>query len=203
MMRISRLLITIVGLLCTTPSFASVYYIDLNNPVGVTTSPTAYDVYAPVHAAIQAYLTPVFHLHAGDQVDFGTVTIDPVFSGDGRYNIISLFYFSPTVGVSFDATQPPNPFYAAFQSYFYCTPIDQCTWPNPPKVDSQTFDLLFTLQSDTIQLSFSGPFTYEAPAIAAAVPEPSTWAMVLIGFVVIGLFVRRRNRCPVHGIAYF
>jgi hypothetical protein len=34
----------------------------------------------------------------------------------------------------------------------------------------------------------------------AAVPEPSTWAMMLIGFVAIGLFVRRRNCAPSMGL---
>ena len=68
-MRVFRLLILFGTMLWTTQSFASTYYIDLNNPVGVTTSPTAYDVYAPVHGPIQAYLTPVFHLHAEASLD--------------------------------------------------------------------------------------------------------------------------------------
>jgi hypothetical protein len=40
----------------------------------------------------------------------------------------------------------------------------------------------------------TGFVTASASAVTAAVPEPATWAMMLIGFGAMGLTLRRRNR---------
>lgn len=37
------------------------------------------------------------------------------------------------------------------------------------------------------------------PPIAAAVPEPSTWILLLMGFAAVGASIRRTNRCSVSG----
>ena len=36
--------------------------------------------------------------------------------------------------------------------------------------------------------------TFSSPAVAAAVPEPSTWALMLIGFGAVGYEMRRKNK---------
>jgi hypothetical protein len=46
----------------------------------------------------------------------------------------------------------------------------------------------------SISIGWFGPNTYTPPAIAAGVPEPSTWAMLLIGFAGIGFAGHRRSK---------
>jgi len=41
-----------------------------------------------------------------------------------------------------------------------------------------------------------GTFTVSSPIIAGAVPEPSTWAMLLLGFIGIGSMAYRRKSKP-------
>jgi hypothetical protein len=62
-----------------------------------------------------------------------------------------------------------------------------------PPPEGQTVSLVFVLEdTGRIQLSFNGPGIYAAPVVAA-VPEPSTWAMLLIGFAGIGFMTYRRR----------
>jgi hypothetical protein len=51
-----------------------------------------------------------------------------------------------------------------------------------------TVRLLFVVPDNqySIQIGFSGDGIYTPPSISSAVPEPSTWAMLLIGFAGIG-----------------
>ena len=42
-----------------------------------------------------------------------------------------------------------------------------------------------------------GRFTGEMDPITAAVPEPSTWGMMLLGFAGIGFTLNRRNRSAI------
>jgi hypothetical protein len=59
-----------------------------------------------------------------------------------------------------------------------------------------SFDI-FSNQSDPMHVAFNGIFLFDDPGtltISAAVPEPSTWAMMILGFASIGfLAYRRRN----------
>jgi hypothetical protein len=55
---------------------------------------------------------------------------------------------------------------------------------------AQVTDPTFTLvMSDTLRSDNSGSFT-----VASAVPEPSTWAMMILGFVGIGFMAYRRKQ---------
>jgi len=51
--------------------------------------------------------------------------------------------------------------------------------------------LTFTV-SDTLRTDNSGSFTLTGPG-AGAVPEPSTWAMMILGFAGVGFMVYRRK----------
>ena len=52
----------------------------------------------------------------------------------------------------------------------------------------------FQITGDNGAVIFSGTFTAGAPVIAAAVPEPSTWAMMILGFTGVGFLAHRRRR---------
>jgi hypothetical protein len=189
--RIVQALGLFFALFWSTASNAAFYYVDLNNPVGILTSPTAYGIVAPTHASEHAFLTPVLHFNIGDVVDFGSVTIEPLFGGDGRYQQITLYVIPPDVAVSYDPSTPPNPF--NIDVYYSASCFDSCDPPPPPNFDSQTFDLRFTVKTNTIQLGFSGDFSYYPPSVSA-VPELSTWAMMLIGFAALGFASYRKSR---------
>ena len=44
-------------------------------------------------------------------------------------------------------------------------------------------------------------FKLKAITVTSAVPEPATWAMMLVGFGLAGASLRRRNRRPVPAVA--
>jgi hypothetical protein len=62
---------------------------------------------------------------------------------------------------------------------------------------AQLYDLTFTLPDGFIELGWTSPSVYTPPefigAVTTAVPEPSTWAMLLIGFAGIGFATYRRR----------
>jgi hypothetical protein len=55
---------------------------------------------------------------------------------------------------------------------------------------SITFDLIYTIPANDsdIQSTRLGPYAYVAP-----VPEPSTWAMMVVGFAGLGYMAYRRK----------
>jgi hypothetical protein len=59
--------------------------------------------------------------------------------------------------------------------------------------DTGSIDSLVQLD-DTADFSFSGTVT--SFSISAAVPEPSTWAMMILGFAGIGFMAYRRKSKP-------
>lgn len=60
--------------------------------------------------------------------------------------------------------------------------------------DTQALKSIQFLQTDN-------QFTFEIDEIALAAPEPATWAMMLLGFGLVGSQLRRRNRKPVQALA--
>lgn len=56
-----------------------------------------------------------------------------------------------------------------------------------------TSSLSFLLPGNVSFSSASGTFLSELPPITSGAPEPDTWAMMLIGFAVAGLALRRRD----------
>lgn len=60
--------------------------------------------------------------------------------------------------------------------------------------DTQALKSIQFLQTDN-------QFTFEIDQIALAAPEPATWAMMLLGFGLVGSQLRRRNRKPVRALA--
>ena len=62
----------------------------------------------------------------------------------------------------------------------------------------QLFSLLFTNQSGFLSFSDSGPSNQQGNLLdsitVASVPEPSTWAMMVLGFFGVGFLAYRRKR---------
>jgi hypothetical protein len=51
----------------------------------------------------------------------------------------------------------------------------------------------FQINGDNGQVSIDGTFTASTPVIASGVPEPSTWAMMILGFMGVGFMAYRRK----------
>jgi hypothetical protein len=100
---------------------------------------------------------------------------------DGGPNQLPLFIGGP-YAISFNSTVLPdaNPDYSLGA---------------PPSSNGASL-LLYTVPdgAESVQLEFLGPHLYRPPTITEAVPEPSTWAMLLIGFAGIGFASYRRPR---------
>jgi hypothetical protein len=97
--------------------------------------------------------------------------------------------------VSFNSPSTP-PDATSAHNFAFCDPDTPSCAPAPV-----TYTLTYTLPAgDTsIQIGWYGQAEYTAPALAGAVPEPSTWAMLLIGFAAIGIvssWAEGRDRKP-------
>jgi PEP-CTERM motif len=132
--------------------------------------------------------TKLFTFSEPSTVNFGTLTLDGFVFNDGGYALgtpIIAAYIGELV-VSY------TPLYFGYnpglQTVQYCIQPRGGTCaviPTPaPIVENLVFD-----DVTQIQFAWTGPFTYVAP-----VPEPSTWAMLLIGFAGIGFAGYRKSR---------
>jgi PEP-CTERM motif len=132
------------------------------------------------------YVTPLYTFQAGDVIDFGTVTVDPFVATVAILNLFFAPFFSVTYGPTF-GLMPTDYAGCTAQDNPPCTPS-----PLPPPPPPLTVDLTFTIPAgaNQIQLAWTGPYTYTPP-----VPEPSTWAMMLLGFAGVGFmaYSRRQN----------
>jgi hypothetical protein len=137
----------------------------------------------------------------GDVFDFGSVTLWQVFAGHtqgGRWYdpitmqwITPITVYTPEVVVTYDPSRPVYPG-AGGQYYNGLGPT--------PTLTSHTWDLEFVIPEGmhSIQIAWSGEWfsnswdRYTAPQVAA-VPEPATWAMLLLGFAALGGLLHLKN----------
>jgi hypothetical protein len=173
MMKIFLMLGFLVGLISN--ASADTIYVDLNSmfPTGVINPPCYCGSGGPVYT----YDAP-----AGTTINFGTVNLGWVFVGgpdSGTPNQIGYpdsLYIQSLVNVSYTNDN----FYEAF-----CPPG---TDPTSCGLHSTLSNLIFTIPAgdDSVEVGwFSG--SYMAPAV----PEPSTWAMLMIGFAAIRFSSRK------------
>jgi hypothetical protein len=136
------------------------------------------------------YLSPVYFFPGGTTVDFGVATLfpdppDPRVPCNGLCfaNGPSLQVFSYANGIGGPGN---NLTFLDTQNPIRC-PSPACNAPT-------SYDLIFTIgpDQDGVQFALHG----DGLVIAPPVPEPSTWAMLLIGFAGIGFAYRRRLRNP-------
>ena len=138
-------------------------------------------------------VSPVFNFAPGDTVDFGTLVLgsfyggasapvppniifrwDPMFLAGGPFSPMSLAVMAQAPGPGCDSSLLGN------------------TCLTAPLPEPKTFPLEYTIpDSGQIQFAFIGQVISYAPAV----PEPSTWAMMLLGFAGLGFMAyRRKNR---------
>ena len=165
----------LVAALClfSLPAKAATYFVDAS--IGGTNTG---------NIGIRWYETPVYHFQPGDIVDFGSVQIYPYSSAMAG----NFFYQTGGFGVAYNGSYlVPHG-----TTYYICTDLfgpPGCSGaPFQPPLDQR---LLFTIPDDasSIQLAWTIPSAYQA------VPEPSTWAMLLLGFAGIGFMTWRRRYC--------
>jgi hypothetical protein len=83
----------------------------------------------------------------------------------------------------------------------YSVAFDGATLPPMTGSPNLTIPLIFTLDGQTaVQFEYSTPASFDF-AFADAVPEPSTWAMFLIGFAGLAYVGYRRRLSPANNSA--
>lgn len=190
-----RIFFAVAGLLCAITTYnkaeATTYDVNLA-PNGVfNASQIGFDTGIGVFGVQFGYLTPFYSFNPGDVVDFGTITIGLAAAGD-QYGGLSIV---PGEVVAF---------YSPFQQgyiqdpQFY--PIGCNTYSNPNCSSSiasiiaaqpaQPQNLIYTIPIDGsgVQIAILNMVQYTPP-----VPEPSTWAMMILGFACLGFLAYRRR----------
>jgi hypothetical protein len=114
-----------------------------------------------------------------------TLSYSPIFSGHQR-----ALFLEGQPSVSYDGQPLPNSFFPF--TYTFDTPPAPFTWGLFPGAFIPT-------GSTSVQVYWEGPYIYTPPAIAEAVPEPSTWAMMILGFAGIGSMAYRRKNGALRG----
>lgn len=123
------------------------------------------------------YVSPLYSFEAGDTVDFGTLSLEisTVPSRTGPSQTIMGAYavsFGPFAGV-------------------YALPLPSTASSTSLPV-TETLEFSFSVDTE-IQIAWNDA-VYTSPSLESAVPEPSTWAMLLIGFAGIGFAGWRGSR---------
>jgi PEP-CTERM motif len=177
------------------PAWATIYYIDLNDV------PRIGQLFGPCYCGggpLYGSLLPSA-AKPGDFINFGTVQIFSVFDDHdfGRGNPFFPYYWS---GDTFILLDPADQAAILRQDNFQGVAnisFSNDIWDQPagskgaPLNSSETFSLLYEIPdgATAYQIGWDGPGIY-----TAAVPEPSTWAMLLIGFAGMGAFSYRRRQ---------
>jgi PEP-CTERM motif len=173
----------------TSANAAVVYNIDLNE-TGFSRIPINPGCYCYDFGGTY---TQVFQFQTAGVVDFGHLTISPDIFGtpDDLFHYVDfltgigpqVYYGAPPGNVPSFPTYPSYPIISA-----QCLPNDTaCIQTNSA---SPTYDLVFAISGPTsIQLAWlGGNYEYVAP-----VPEPSTWAMMILGFAGLCFAAQRRS----------
>jgi hypothetical protein len=131
----------------------------------------------------------------------GTTTITFGQNGTGL-NFNSSFIFMNTVGGLYNFFVGTSTDGTVFNNVVVSggTPATTTIFAPPPASVIQQFNIPL-LANTAYTVTIGGTSTYESAAISgnitihpAAVPEASTWAMMLLGFAGTGMVIRRRRR---------
>jgi hypothetical protein len=188
-MRFGTFVFSILMLLFFQPQAkAALYDINLN---GIGTSG---GFVGPCYCdAVNAYASPIFKFGAGDTVNFGSVTTSPIFAAVPPD--VACCYTGPPLPdtyIVFSVYENTNPLKSPIDPFstfgFGGFNVTSCD-PGVPCVPPVTTELLYSFNVTTnVQIGWVNG-TYTPP-----VPEPSTWAMLLIGVAAIGVAARRRRQ---------
>ena len=148
----------------------------------------------PCYCGSTAYYTNIYNVTAGETINFGKIQVFGFQSGEtpdagpGQ----QLFYLQSSVRSIFN----PSNFaaglaysFAGFSSGF-CDQSDAACIA-AANASSVTVDMTYLIPNgvSTIQLGWVGDFQYTAPAV----PEPSTWVLMILGFAGLGFMAYRRE----------
>ena len=170
--------------------------------------------FAAAPASAQVSITPVgvSFATAPFTITFGQSTFTFTGTGDpfgplaistGGTGMVNSFFGSPTTNfadrgtVTFGAD-------SQFSSFSTPTPVrfsngDNLIGLSATSGGNTFFGFAFTTNSTLNSFGFGnvpGATITATSAIPAAVPEPATWAMMLVGFGAMGVSLRRRRRTP-------
>lgn len=162
----------------TGPSDAATYYIDASIG-GASFSPLS------IVPSSGGFETQLYTFQPGDTINFGSITFTPFVTSFNTSGVVQPFIGGVVVSFGPIALQEVQPQLDGEPCFLVCTN------PLPPPV---TDSLVFTIpdNADQIQLAWLDG-AYSGPNVTA-VPEPSTWAMLLIGFAGIGFTAYRTKR---------
>ncbi|MEH2535965.1 hypothetical protein V1277_004735 [Bradyrhizobium sp. AZCC 1588] len=186
-------------------AFAGLYQVDLNQPGGVPGTGGAQVIWPTGLVSFTVGFQSAFYQFVpGDVVDLGWVTIFPIETYDSRSGV-TVSATSSLPSVAFDSSKPAFGGIIDRSEYKSCTILEPVCVIDPP-VPTTVTQLLYTIPQggDGIQVSWYGPYAYVAP-----IPEPSTWAMLLIGFAGVGYLAcrpttkqRPRERRSMHKLIF-
>ncbi|MFD1787585.1 PEPxxWA-CTERM sorting domain-containing protein [Sphingomonas floccifaciens] len=183
-MKLASIACAAVAVAVATPASAAVY--TFNTSVGAGSATGSITTDDTIGVLSGANIT-AFNILINDGADSFTVT-----NNNGSVLIGGNALTATSTGLSFDfSAQGAN--YALFQNPFpgssvnyFCLQTVGCYFPAEAGIGIR-------LQGELLNSSLSGNVQF-AQAAAAAVPEPATWAMMLIGFGGIGASMRRRKQ---------
>jgi hypothetical protein len=209
------------------PASATVYNVNIFGPLpdGVTRGPsgTASTNACSATTCAGGWNTAYsFYAQPGDTINFGSLVLSSFIFGDGRQlqstqyidqnGQLQWTYGTPTAVYS--GSLAVSEIYKSFIQLNYSwngacnSGVPSCYPFLQSRLTSYTVDLEFTLTSSGfIELGWTSPYTYIpptsiGPVIAESVPEPSTWAMMVLGFAGVGFMAyRRRNQSATLAVA--
>jgi hypothetical protein len=168
---------------------AATFLIDLNTVPTVPNTGEITELPSCDHGICALYeISPVYELSALGLSSDATVNLGELTYASigfcGPYGT-GCGYSFPFFAVAFNGGTLPNADLLGGGTAAACIPIGDCYEVTTP---SQTVQLVYPV-SDTIQFEYSLPAIY-------ALPEPSTWAMLLIGFACLGFLALREKFEP-------
>lgn len=194
-------------------TFAGALFVAALLPSHAMASTVVYTDAAAFNNAVSSSITYSFPTSVTSVVDDTSYTLGPAtFSSDdlvGYNDAYGSPYLASVLGSPLSVTTSASAIGFFFGSYFdpqtisYSAGSASGIFAVPGNHDATAF-LGFTGLSGPVTLTFGNEDELDATRIVAGVPEPATWAMMLVGFAAVGAAMRRQRKQDVrvkHGFA--
>ena len=147
-------------------------------------------------ASAASYL---FNIDINGQTGSGTLStvgdasagLSLVNSLTGTFNNANIILLAPA---SYPFINPNDNLFNANSPYFDFNGLSFTAGGNNINISSVGGEVTACSDFEFQNCSLPEPASFSARAVAAGVPEPATWAMMLMGFGAIGVSLRRRRR---------